>query len=148
MSDLERFMSKVDKRGDDECWEWQAGKNPRGYGQFSFKGRQKMAHRVIWILTNGPIPAGFFICHKCDNPSCVNPAHLFPGTPLDNTRDCISKGRFLFSTRKARIYCPNGHLYAGDNLYITPDGERKCRTCRSNQNRLRYQRMKKEGAIG
>jgi len=148
MTDLERFMQKVNKLSDDKCWEWLAAKNSRGYGKFSYDGQMRIAPRVSWILLNGPIPAGMSICHKCDNPGCVNPNHLFLGTQYENVQDCIDKGRFPFGNRPARTHCLHGHPYAGDNLYVTPDGERKCRACRSEQNRLRYQRMKKEGALG
>jgi hypothetical protein len=142
-------MSKVDKRGDDECWEWKASKSSFGYGKFSYAGSMRVAHRFIWIHSNGPIPSGLLVCHKCDNPGCVNPRHLFLGTSFDNTHDCMNKGRFPTGTRrKPRDFCPSGHPYSGDNVYVTPSGERKCRTCTSNNNRLRYQRMKKEGASG
>ena len=88
---LIRFWSKVDKSK--ECWEWQGLKDRKGYGQFRFKESSRYAHRVSWMITNGPIPPGMLICHHCDNPSCVNPLHLFVGTPLDNTQDMLAKGR-------------------------------------------------------
>jgi hypothetical protein len=88
----QRFWSKVDKRGPDECWEWKAKCNPNGYGQFRVK-EHTTAHRVSWELTNGPIPEGLYVCHRCDNPPCVNPAHLFLGTAQDNARDMVKKGR-------------------------------------------------------
>lgn len=83
------FWEKVEKKSDDECWEWLASIQEDGYG--SFKG--KLAHRVSWELTNGNIPLGILVCHKCDNCSCVNPNHLFLGTQLDNMQDMVSKGR-------------------------------------------------------
>jgi hypothetical protein len=94
----ERFWSKVDVCGPDECWEWTAYRLPAGYGTF---GRPTTTtHRIAWQLTNGPIPEGMFVCHKCDNPPCVNPAHLFVGTQQDNLRDMWSKGR-AEATRQA-----------------------------------------------
>lgn len=88
---MERFWSKVDKSS--ECWEWQAEKNQHGYGGFYFLGKKQKAHRVSWQLTYGDIPDGQLVLHTCDNPSCVNPLHLWLGTQDDNMKDCAAKGR-------------------------------------------------------
>lgn len=91
-----RFWSKVKTRGDDDCWVWTAstfGKKPYLYGSFKLDGHRQKAHRVSWILSRGKIPRGLNVLHKCDNPLCVNPNHLFLGTFLDNTIDMIRKGR-------------------------------------------------------
>ena len=93
-SDIERFWDKVDKRGDDDCWEWMGGKSRGGYGRFWFIDDTIMPHRFSWFLANGKIPQHQpFICHTCDNPSCVNPAHLFAGDSDDNILDMMIKER-------------------------------------------------------
>lgn len=94
--DVLRFWEKVDQsQGDDGCWEWQAACNDDGYGNIGINGRTRRAHRVAWHLTHGPIPQGLHVLHHCDNRKCVNPAHLFLGTNLDNIRDRQQKGRRL-----------------------------------------------------
>lgn len=89
----QRFLEKVDKSCISDCWEWIAGKCGAGYGAFWLNGRQVGAHRVSWELYKGPIPDSLYVLHKCDNPGCVNPAHLFLGTHSDNIQDAIKKGR-------------------------------------------------------
>lgn len=94
MNSEDRFWSKVDRSGDvDSCWPWQAGKNERGYGLFWLRDRNVMAHRYAYELTYGPLPEGMLACHRCDNPPCCNPAHLFAGTYADNAHDRDQKGR-------------------------------------------------------
>ena len=97
--ELIRFWSYTKKKSIDECWEWNSYKSSGGYGGFYLHNKQMKAHRVSWIIHNGPIPETdsngnrICVCHKCDNPSCVNPNHLFLGTDLDNMKDRDNKGR-------------------------------------------------------
>lgn len=88
----ERFWSKVDKGDGQGCWLWKACRSPLGYGQFRHE-RTRFAHRVSYEMANGPVDDGVCILHKCDNPSCVNPAHLMAGTHADNVADKVAKGR-------------------------------------------------------
>lgn len=93
-----RFWSKVDRGGD--CWLWTANKLPHGYGAFAVaRNQMRLAHRVAYILANGDIDASVCVLHACDNPSCVNPAHLRAGTHKDNTQDMLAKGRHAHGER-------------------------------------------------
>lgn len=85
------FWSHYDLQG--ECWIWRGGKNKKGQGVVRHEGRNWVTSRLAWTLTNGPIPEKHYVCHHCDVASCINPAHLFIGTPKDNTQDMINKGR-------------------------------------------------------
>ena len=98
----ERFWSKVNKNGTipphcpniGECWLWTGHIIVGGYGRLSVgHGIQEFAHRLSYMLHYGNIPNGCFVCHRCDNPPCVRPDHLFIGTHTDNMRDMIAKGR-------------------------------------------------------
>ena len=104
----------------------------RGYGRMSHDGkRSQYAHRVSYAAFVGPIPDGLFVCHHCDNPPCVNPAHLFLGAQKDNVDDMLAKGRGLANRRRRQTHCRNGHPLSGVNLSINPAGSRVCVTCRN-----------------
>jgi hypothetical protein len=87
----QEFWSRVDVRSTDECWEWQDFRDDHGYGRYVHKRKIVIASRRAWEFSNGPIPDGLFICHKCDNPSCCNPNHLYLGTPANNVADRVAR---------------------------------------------------------
>jgi len=100
VKDKERFISKVDKRGPDECWLWTDNLNRSGeYGSIKIQGKEYRAHRVAFLLEHGCIPIQYHCLHTCDNPPCCNPKHLFLGTHLDNHQDKARKGRGILGER-------------------------------------------------
>lgn len=89
------FMDRVEMVPFSTCWYWTGGKDRDGYGFARHDGKVRYAHRVSYMRYVGPIPEGMHVCHSCDEPSCVNPAHLWLGTHYDNMRDMYTKGRRL-----------------------------------------------------
>ncbi len=139
--DVKRFVDKVPVADDlFACQEWMGNRNNKGYGRIGISGKSQQAHRVAWTIMYGDIPDGLCVCHRCDNPICVNVNHLFLGTVMDNTQDMIAKGRDY----QSRItHCPQGHPYVGDNLYInTRTNKRDCNACKRNDNRKFYMKNK------
>lgn len=88
-----RFWNKVDEKGPDDCWLWTGSVDAHGYGQIGYQKKIIKAHRYSWEINNGPIPKGECVLHACDNPTCVNPRHLFLGSRPDNIIDMTFKGR-------------------------------------------------------
>ena len=125
-----RFWSNVQKSVDPGgCWWWLAQVNAQGYGVMHDAGVMALAHRISWRLHFGAAPAGLCVCHRCDNPRCVNPDHLFVGTQGDNMRDAANKGRLRMPTTKAdQTHCKRGHELAKENLY-TGRVSRQCIEC-------------------
>jgi hypothetical protein len=93
----ERFWRKVTKT--DSCWVWSASRNGKGYGQINRNKKPVLAHRLSWELHFGKIPEDRSVLHRCDNPACVRPDHLFLGTQADNIADMVKKGRVAAGTR-------------------------------------------------
>lgn len=93
-AEVERFWSKVNIGSPTDCWEWTGAKTGFGYGHMTVNGQKQVyAHRISYVIHHGSIPSGMHVCHSCDNPRCVNPSHLWVGTPQDNAIDRNTKGR-------------------------------------------------------
>ena len=92
-TNIDTILKRVNKLPNNGCWEWQGHKNNDGYGLVTFEGKHQGVHRLVYKLMKGYVPPGLYVCHKCDNPICCNPDHLFIGTPTDNQIDCEIKNR-------------------------------------------------------
>lgn len=139
---LERFWKSVSKEPHEKgCWEWQGGKARRGYGRLSTRGGMVAAHRFSFWVHNKFLIDTLPICHRCDNPSCVNPEHLFQGTQLDNARDCLAKGRFIGQRQNC---CKRGHPFTPENTIIKPKRptQRECKTCQRMHEKKRDQKLR------
>lgn len=114
MTILEKFLAKVKVNEETGCWEWtaQRAKGKWPYGHFRIGKKTWLAHRASWFLHRGVIPDGMDVCHRCDNPSCVNAEHLFLGTQLDNTVDAARKGR-LATGRQCGVWTHRDRFLAG-----------------------------------
>lgn len=118
----ERFWSKVNRDGD--CWLWTSCRWPVGYGRFWMGRRFLPAHRIAWELTHGPVSDGLCVLHRCDNPPCVRPDHLFLGTKADNNRDRHNKGRDARGDQSGARLHPEKHA-RGDNHPMRKNPEQR-----------------------
>jgi hypothetical protein len=142
----ERFWHFVAPMTDDRgCWEWLGARSGFGYGKSGYEGKFLAAHRVSWEIHFGLIPEGMLVCHRCDNPSCCNPSHLFLGTAADNTRDMWNKGRsqirHAWEAWRSRTECKYGHPL---DAVRKATGHRYCRTCNVAMQKRRYYERKAE----
>lgn len=134
------------------CWLWEGYLDKNGYGHFRpFKGsRSYLAHRISWEVYRGEIPEGLCVCHKCDNPTCVNPGHLFLGTHLENMQDAKQKKRMwspLANFNRAKTTCRKGHLLTPDNVINrrTDKQIRDCLTCHRERETIRRKLRRTNG---
>ena len=123
-----RIFQHAAKDDETGCWIWSRGTGARGYGRLTWHGKARRAHRLVAHLLLGldiddPLA---IVRHHCDNPSCVNPAHLAIGTLKDNAQDAVRRGRHS-SGRKT--HCNHGHPFDEANTYVDKRGRRNCRTC-------------------
>ena len=140
---INRFNSKVDTAGPTQsnmttaCHQWTAHTNRKGYGKFRVGTKKvSLSHRVSYEIHRGPMPDGLCVLHSCDNPTCVNPDHLWLGTHQENVADRDAKGRHV-SANGEKTHCKHGHEFTEENTYRYPDGSRECKTCNAHRCRAR-----------
>jgi len=121
----EAILTRGVKVGD--CFEYTGARGADGYGRASLNNKLQYVHRLAYVDAFGEIPQGLHVLHKCDNPPCINPAHLFLGTNKDNIVDRMQKGRRGGPVKKT--VCKNGHPLSGDNLGRVKTGRTYCREC-------------------
>jgi hypothetical protein len=117
--DQQRFHSLIDQRGPDECWPWLGRRNRRGYGSLHIGKVGYRASRLAYFLANGEDPKELGILHSCDNPPCVNPAHLSPGTQRENMQDAVRRGRMPRGENAPATYLVEAEVREIHALYAT-----------------------------
>lgn len=121
-------MARVSPEALTGCWLW-TGPMIKGYGQIGANGTTHYAHRVSYKMFVGAIPEGYWVCHQCDTPACVNPNHLLAAKPLANVLDAVAKGRHR-NQNTGKTECKNGHPLTPENVKIEGKNLRRCITCR------------------
>jgi hypothetical protein len=134
---LNRFWSKVERKGPNECWLWKAGRFKRGYGLFYLHRKLQKAHRASFQIHHGEIPPGKCVCHTCDNPLCVNPAHLWIGSVAENNKDRSIKGRSATGDRSG----------ARTHIHLVPRGERAAHAKVTASDVIEIRRRYNEGGV-
>lgn len=128
MSDAD-YLAKLKARSlvtEAGCWEWQGFRHLKGYGAMCYRGRNQRTHRIAYVCAKGPIPPGMMVLHKCDNPPCCNPDHLYVGDGFDNMRDASRKGRINY---QKITHCKNGHPLAETAKWRGEKNPRVCSVC-------------------
>ena len=135
-----RFIFDNTKLSDCGCVTWCGYKDRNGYGSFKIDRKNVFAHRISYMLANNltNLSKDEYVCHSCDNPSCVNPEHLWVGSHADNMADMVSKGR-ADCPQRHQTHCKRGHEFTEENTYIQPsNGKRSCRECNRIRDRKYY----------
>lgn len=131
------FWMKVDRSGGpDACWPWMAARSKSGYGTQKVFPYKVLAHRLALALSVLPASEDLLACHRCDNPPCVNPAHLYWGTDADNLRDRLLRGTATQPPRTSTDQCVHGHMLTPESTYYAPSApnKRRCRACHRERN--------------
>ena len=139
-----KFLSRIKIDKETECWEWKSSLMSTGYGSFSIKDKNYLAHRMSYSLFHGEIEKGLVIDHICRNRSCVNPMHLRQVTMKTNA---IENSLSIPSSNYKKDMCKNGHPLSGENLCEYPsDKHRRCRTCVNNKSKAYSKKQKNKDA--
>ena len=130
MSVAARFAEYVEPEPNTGCFLWLGAMSAKGYGRFTVAGKVEFAHRIAYELAHGPLAPDTCVLHSCDNPSCVNPAHLHAGDRLLNAREREQRNR---GAKATRLTCKRGHPFNAENTYewAGRPGVRLCRKCRA-----------------